>query len=590
VTDADTKVVALDDHRQGDTITCDLLVAGSGAGGMTAAIVARKLGLDVIVVEKEGVLGGTTALSGGYLWVPNNSVNKKAGTVDSREAARTYLQHEAGNQFDAARVEAFLEHGPQMVDFMQENSHVRFEPSIAFSDYHPNAPGALPGGRSILTQPVRASILGKHLSKLRPPRPEMTLFGLAIGSGKELWHFYRATRRLSSAAYVARRLFLHGLDVVTHGRGMLLTNGNALSARLYRTAMDLQIPVWLDSPVRSLLKGSDGEVIGAVVASAKGPRKVIARKGVVLACGGFPQNVAQRAELYPHAANANEHVSSASPGNTGDGLRLGQSVGGKVVEGYPNHAAWAPTSLVPRKDGTKGPFPHFIDRGKPGVIAVRRDGKRFVNEANSYHDFVQALSKATPAGEVVEAFLIADHTTIRRYGLGHVKPAPIPLRSSIRSGYLIRGETLEELAKNVGMDPVAFKETVARWNADIPTGVDSVFAKGSTAYNRFHGDPEIQPNPCLAPIATGPFYAVRVIAGDIGTFTGLRTDANSRVLDADGRPIKGLYAAGNDMASVAGGNYVGGGITLGPAMTFGFIAGKHAAGQIEPRGPDVAGS
>ncbi len=588
MTQADTNVVTLDDRRQDDTITCDLLVAGTGAGGMTAAIVARKLGLDVIVVEKEGVLGGTTALSGGYLWVPNNPVNKKAGTVDSREAARAYLQHEAGNQFDAERVEAFLEHGPQMIDFMQENSEVRFEPSIAFSDYHPDAPGALPGGRSILTQPVRASILGKHLNKLRPPRPEMTLFGLTIGSGKELWHFYRATSRLGSAAYVARRLFLHGLDIVTHGRGMLLTNGNALSARLYRTAMDLQIPIWFDSPVRNLIMGEDGSVAGAVVASTRGPLKVIARKGVVLACGGFPQNVAQREALYPHAANASEHVSSASPGNTGDGLRLGQSAGGKVVEGYPNHAAWAPTSLVPRKDGTKGPFPHFIDRGKPGVIAVRRDGKRFVNEANSYHDFVQALSKSTPAGEVVEAFLIADHRTIRRYGLGHVKPAPIPLGPSIRSGYLMRGETLDELAKNVGIEPAQFKAAVARWNADVPTGVDTAFAKGSTAYNRFHGDPEVQPNPCLAPIATGPFYAVRVIAGDIGTFTGLRADANSRVLDTDGRPIKGLYVAGNDMASVAGGNYVGGGITLGPAMTFGYIAGKHAAGKLETRPTELA--
>ena len=587
---ADTNVVPVGERRQDNTVTCDLLVAGTGAGGMTAAIVARKLGLDVIVVEKEGVLGGTTALSGGYLWVPNNPVNKKAGTVDSREAARTYLQHEAGNQFDAERVEAFLEHGPRMIDFMQENSEVRFEPSIAFSDYHPNAPGALPGGRSILTQPVRASILGKHLKKLRPPRPEMTLFGLTIGSGKELWHFYRATTSLGSAAYVARRLFLHGLDIVAHGRGMLLTNGNALAARLYRTAMDLQIPIWFDSPIRSLITGEDGSVTGAVVASAQGPQRIVARKGVVLACGGFPQNIAQREALYPHAANATEHVSSASPGNTGDGLRLGQSVGGRMVEGYPNHAAWAPTSLVPRKDGTKGPFPHFIDRGKPGVIAVRRDGNRFVNEANSYHDFIQALSKATPPGEVVEAFLIADHKTIRRYGLGHVKPAPIPLGSSIRSGYLMRGETLDELARNVGIEPAAFKATVARWNADVPTGVDTAFAKGSTAYNRFHGDPEVQPNPCLAPIATGPFYAVRVISGDIGTFTGLRTDANARVLDAEGRPIKGLYAAGNDMASVAGGNYVGGGITLGPAMTFGYIAGKHAAGKLETRPNELAGT
>lgn len=561
-----------------DVVTCDVLIAGSGAGGMTAAIVARKHGLDVIVVEKEAVMGGTTALSGGYLWVPNNSVNKAAGTKDTVEAARTYLQHEAGNQFDPARVETFLQEGPKMVDYMQANTEVRFEPAVAFSDYHPDAPGGTPGGRTILTKPVRGSILGKDLPKLRRPRPELTIFGLTIGSGKELWHFYRATRRVSSALYVARRLFLHGLDLVMHGRGMLLTNGNALSARLFRTANDLGVKLWLKSPVKALNRNEAGEVIGARVATPKGEKTIVARKGVILACGGFPQDLVQRTAIYPHNAREGEHASAASPGNTGDGLRIAQTVGGYVREGYPNHAAWAPTSLVPRKDGTLAPFPHFIDRGKPGVIAVRRDGKRFVNESNSYHDFVQALVRVTPREQVAEAFLIADHRTIRRYGLGFAKPAPIPLKPFIDSGYLQSGNTLEELAANVGIDASNFAETVRRWNDDLPSGKDTAFGKGSTAYNRFHGDPEVQPNPCMAPISTGPFYALRVIPGDIGTFTGLQTDELARVLDSSGKPIRGLYAVGNDMASVAGGNYVGGGVTLGPAMTFGYVAGRHVAG------------
>lgn len=569
---------AVSQSVEAEEITCDLLVAGSGAGGMTAAIVARKAGLNVIVAEKEPVLGGTTALSGGYLWVPNNSVNRAAGTKDSVDAARQYLQHEAGNQFDAERVDAFLREGPKMVDFMQENSEVKFDPAVAFSDYHPDVPGALPGGRSILTRPVRGTMLGDDLTRVRRARPELTLFGLTIGSGKELWHFYRATQRLSSAAYVARRLFLHGLDLLTHGRGMLLTNGNALTARLFKSARELDIPVWLESPVRALSLDEHGAVTGALVATPQGLRRIMARKGVVLACGGFSQDVARRKALYPHNASETEHVSSASPGNTGDGVRLGQSVGGNVTEGYPNHGAWAPTSLVPRKDGTKGPFPHFIDRGKPGVIAVLRNGKRFINEANSYHDFVQGLVRATPSGTVAEAFLLVDRRTIRRYGLGHVKPAPLPLGPSIRSGYLMEGATLADLARKVGIDSGELARTVDLWNADVKSGVDSAFGKGSTAYNRFHGDPEVTPNPCMALIADGPFYAVRVIPGDIGTFTGLRADANARVLDDAGRPIPGLYAAGNDMASVAGGNYVGGGITLGPAMTFGYIAARHAAG------------
>lgn len=559
-------------------LECDLFVAGSGASGLTAAIVAAKHGLKVIVAEKEAVFGGTTALSGGYLWVPNNHLDAAEGIKDSKDAARAYMRHEAGNQYDADRVEAFLEAGPKMVASMHEQTAVRFEASPLFSDYHPEAPGGMPGGRSILTKPVQAEILGEDIVRLRPPRPELTLFGLAIGSGKELWHFYRATQRFESFAYVARRLMKYGLDRLLTGRSQLLTNGNALAARLFRSARDQGVEIWLDSPVKSLLRDSDGVVTGAEVLTPKGLRIVTARRGVVLACGGFPLDIARRQTLYSHRADPSEHWSAASPSNTGDGVRLGETAGGRATSGYPNAAAWAPTSLVPRKDGTKGPFPHFIDRGKPGVIAVTRAGRRFVNESNSYHDFVQGMQRACPSDKPAEAFLIADHRTIRKYGLGHVKPAPLPLTPSIRSGYLIVGDTLAELARNAGVDPVELEKTIARWNADVPTGTDSVFGKGSTAYNRFHGDPEVKPNPCMAPIATGPFYAIRVVPGDIGTFAGLRTDAQARVIDSEDRPIPGLYAVGNDMASVLGGNYSGGGITLGPGMTFGYIAGLHAAG------------
>lgn len=558
-------------------VECDLLVAGSGASGMTAAIVAAKKGLKVIVVEKEPVFGGTTALSGGYLWIPNNPVSQEAGVEDSKQAAYEYMRHEAGNQFDADRVNAFLEGGPEMVAFMQDQTEVEFEVSAAFSDYHPDAPGGKPGGRSILVRPVKASILGSDLNKLRPPRKELTLFGLAIGSGKELWHFYRAFKSLASFLYVTRRLTRFGLDKAFTGRSQMLTNGNALAARLYRTARDLGVEVLLDSPVKALERDADGAVTGATILTPQGQRRVMAARGVVLACGGFPQDIARRKTLYKHPSAEGEHVSAASPGNTGDGLSLAERIGAATVLDYPNAGAWAPTSLVPRPDGTKGPFPHFVDRGKPGVIAVQRNGRRFVNEANSYHDFVQGMERATPPGQPVEAFLICDHRTIRKYGLGYVKPAPLPLKPNIKSGYLVEGKTLEDLARNAGLDPVAFKETVARFNSEVPNGVDTEFGRGSTAYNRFHGDPEITPNPCMAPISDGPFYALRVIPGSIGTFAGIRTDHHARALDEDGAVIRGLYAVGNDMASVLGGNYSGGGITLGPGMAFGFIAGQHAA-------------
>ncbi len=562
-------------------VDCDLLVAGSGASGMTAAIAARHAGLDVIVVEKEALFGGTTALSGGYLWIPNNPASEAAGVADTVEAARAYLRHEAGNHYDEARVDAFLTQGPRMIAFLHEHSSVRFTATPAFSDYHPDAPGGTAGGRSILTDPVDARTLGDDLPKLRRPRKELTLYGLAIGSGKELWHFYRATQRLESALYVARRLARHGFEMAVHGRGMRLTNGNALAARLLRSAKDSGVAIWLDSPVTQLLKDDSGRVTGALVQTANGQRHIMAKCGVILACGGFPQDIARRTKVYAHKAAEGEHWSASSPGNTGDGIRLGEANGARAVEGYPNAGAWAPTSLVPRADGGQAPFPHFIDRGKPGVIAVTRAGRRFVNEANSYHDFVQAMIKACSTFTTTEAFLLVDHRTLRKYGLGYVKPAPLPYKSALRSGYLIKGDTLADLARAAGIDRAALEATVAAWNVDVAQGTDRAFGKGTTAYNRFHGDPEVSPNPCLAPVAIAPFYVVRVVPGDIGTFAGLKTDRFARALDAMGEPIPGLYAVGNDMASILGGNYSGGGITLGPGMTFGYIAGRHAAGVEE---------
>ncbi len=573
--------VAADAQAAIPRVTCDLLIAGSGASGMTAAIVAASHGLDVVVAEKEAVFGGTTAISGGYLWVPNNPASIEAGVKDTVDAAKTYMRHEAGNQFDEARVDAFLAEGPRMIQFMHDKTQVHFTATPAFCDYHPSAPGGTEGGRSILTDPVNASIMGEDLPKLRRQRQELTLYGLAIGSGKELWHFYRATERLESALYVAKRLAGHALDVARYGRGMTLTNGNALAARLWRSAKDRNVTIWLDSPVRRINKDADGKVIGAIVQTPQGVREIVARRGVILACGGFPQDVTRRTQVYGHNAGESEHWSAASPGNTGDGMKLGEQAGARAIEGYPNAAAWAPTSLVVRKDGTKAPFPHFIDRGKPGVIAVTRSGRRFVNEANCYHDFVQAMVKACPQGQAAEAFLLVDHKTLRKYGLGFVKPSPIPYKSQIKSGYLIKGDTIAELAKNAGIDAATLDATIAAWNADVPGGVDRAFGKGSTAYNRFHGDPEVKPNPCMRPVADGPFYVVRVVPGDIGTFAGLRTDEHARALDDTGAPIPGLYAVGNDMASILGGNYSGGGITLGPGMTFGYIAGKHAAGVGE---------
>ena len=434
-------------------------------------------------------------------------------------------------------------------------------------------------GRSIMAAPLDGRVLGDRIRQLRPPLREITFVGMMFNSSAEIGHFFNVTRSFTSAVYVARRLMTHAVEMLTHGRAMRLTNGNALAARLAKSAFDLDIPMWLESPAKGLIRDRD-RVSGVLVGRKDGSTvRVSARRGVVLAAGGFPQDTARRKELFAHAPTGKEHLSPAPHTNTGDGLRLAESVGAQVVRDLPNAGAWIPVSKVIRSNGDTGVFPHLIDRYKPGVIAVNRKGRRFTNESDSYHDMGMAMQKHCADGPEVAAWLIADHRTIRRYGLGFAKPFPLPLLPHLRSGYLLRGKTLAELAQRAGIDGAQLEKTVAEFNQGAVDGKDLQFRRGWRVYNRFLGDKTHQPNPCVAPVAKGPFYAVKVVMGDLGTFAGVKTDAQARVLDAQGRPIEGLFAAGNDNASVMGGGYPGGGITLGPAMTFGFVAAEFMAGR-----------
>lgn len=495
-----------------ETLTCDVLVAGSGAGGLAAAVTARLLGLEVVVAEKAPVFGGTTARSGGWLWIPCNPLAREAGIEDSPEDAYRYLQHEAGNAFDAERVSTFLQAGPEMVAFFRRHTALEFILGPHFSDYHPEAPGARPGGRSICAAPFDARALGPHLARLRPPLAEITLFGMMIGSGPELQHFFQATRSPRSALFVARLLARHVRDRLLYGRGLRLTNGNALAARLAKSAFDRGVPVWTSSPVRELIL-EGGTVRGALVEQPEGLVRIHTRRGVILACGGFPHDRARRARLFPHAPDGLEHFSPAPEENTGDGLALALAAGAALVEDLPNAAAWVPVSRVPCGEGRFGVFPHFIDRAKPGIIAVSPEGMRFTNEADSYHDFVQALQRQTPPGRPCRAFLIADHRAIRRYGMGFVKPAPFPLGPHLRSGYLIRAATPAGLAARLGLPVEHFTATLERFNAHAAKGEDPDFGRGRTAYNRYLGDPAHTPNPCLAPLTNPPYYALELRVG-----------------------------------------------------------------------------
>ena len=559
-----------------EDITVDVLVVGTGASGMATAVTAASQGLKVLVVEKEARYGGTTARSGGWLWIPGTRLATEQGIVEPEGAAKAYLRHETTTHFDEKRVDAFLEYGPKAIDFFTRNTCVQFDMPAVFPDYHAEATGGQPGGRSMVTRPFNGHELGKRIKQLAPPLPELTVFGMMLGSGPEIKHFMRAFKSPTSFVYVAKRLTKHFFDVLGNGRGMMLTNGNALAGRLAKAGMDLDIPVWLSSPVKKLIVEFDG-VAGAVVEHEGKTIRVLAKRGVVLACGGFPHDIERRKQLFPHAPTGKEHYSPSPESNTGDGLRLAESVGGRVDPTIPHAAAWVPTSVTTRKDGSRGVMPHFIDRAKPGVISVTAKGKRFTNEGNSYHDFVQAMVKACEGEPEVSAWLLCDHKVLRNYGLGCVAPAPLPIGRHLRSGYLKRGATVGELAREIGIAPATLEATVAEFNAAAKTGEDPAFGKGSKAYNRYQGDALVTPNPCVAPLENGPYYAIKLVVGDIGTFAGLVTDEKTRVLDSTGKPIKGLYAAGNDAASVMGGNYPGAGITLGPALTFGYVAAMQLA-------------
>lgn len=560
-------------------VDCDVLVIGSGAAGLSAAVTAAWHGQKVIVVEKDPVFGGATAWSGGWMWVPCNPLAQRAGIIEERAQPRTYLEHELGERFDAQMIDAFLEAAPNMVSFFERHTALQFADGNGIADIHGNTPGAGTGGRSVIAAPYDGRQVGKLLKRLRKTMRETSFIGMPIMAGKDLGAFLTLTRSWRSLLHVSKRFSRHLLDLALHGRAMHLVNGVALVARLARSAEDLEVLLWESAPAKRLLH-QQGRVCGAVIDTARGPVSVHARKAVVLAAGGFANDIERRKALFPRTPSGHEHLALPPLGANGDGLRLGESVGGQVADDLHSPVAWAPVSRVPHKDGTVGHFPHIIERGKPGIIGVLANGKRFVNEADGYYDYVSAMVAQAP-GEKVESWLICSHAFQRRYGLGMSRPFPLPLQPFIASGYLKTARTIEALACVCGIDPQGLRDTVNEYNHHARLGEDPAFGRGSTPYNRKQGDALHTPNPCVAPIEQGPFYAVKVEPGCFGTFAGLRTNQHAQVLDSQRQPIDGLYAVGTDMASIMGGHYPAGGINLGPAATFGYIAGRHIAGVTE---------
>ena len=565
----------------------DLLVAGAGPAGMTAALVASLQGLSVLVCEKSGQVGGTGSTSAGTLWIPGNHRSRDAGFSDSAAQAETYLDALVGNTSGRELRTAFLKTGPAAIDWLERNSALKFLPCGRHPDYRSNMKGAAVAGRAIIPEPFDGRLLGADFAKLRPPIPEYMLFGGMMIAKADIPPLLGRFKSLANFAHAAKLLVRYALDRLRYPRGTRLTMGNALTARLFYSLKQRGIEILFNAKIAAI-DCRDGRVAGATIAAADGEIYVKARKGIVLATGGYGHNAHYREAFMARPTPVH---SMASEFNQGDGIAIGEKLGARIApQEHRRSGLWTPASVTPRADGSKGLYPHLLlDRAKPGLIAVNARGERFVNEAVSYHDFVEGMFDANASAPSIPCYLICDAAFIKKYGLGLVYPGAGNLSRLLQAGYLKRADTLESLAAQFGIDGEALRRTVVRHNGFAQTGIDTDFGKGETELNRFNGDDAHKPNPCIGPIATAPYYGMEIWPADIAVSTGLSTDANARVLDQTGQPIAGLYACGNDMASMMRGSYPGPGTTLGPGMVFAYRAATHAAGK-EPLEEPIAGA
>ncbi len=551
----------------------DVLVVGSGAGGMLAALVAASRGAGTLLIEKEPLWGGTSATSGGGIWIPGSDQAKAAGFNDNEDDAFTYVRKLSAPNVPDETIRAYVHNAALMLRWLTANTEIDYQ-AFPYPDYHAENPGGSPTGyRTHMPLPLDGRRLGDDVRTLRFASPAASLFGYLN------WHFDETYMLLFRAPgwwrHLAKSLARYWLDLpfrLTSRKDRRLTLGNALAGGLRLALNKRGVPLWLDSPMRELVV-EDGKVTGAVVHHQGRDLRIRARKGVVLAAGGFDKNEAMRklhAPLYPSAAR-----SGGTSGDTGDGLTAGEKVGADVMN---LHSAWAaPVFYVPGED--RGRL-CTIERALPGCIMVAQDGKRYLNEAASYHIVGQQMARRqAERGDASPSWFVFDHRYRHSYPVGPLYPLmPDWLHNKAVRSILRKGRTLAELAQAMGVPPAALRETVERFNANAAQGMDPEFHRGEAAYDKMYGDARVTPNPCLRPIDQGPFYAMPIYPGDIGTNGGLRTDALARVIDTHGQPIAGLYAIGNTAASAMGESYPGAGVTIGPALTFGYIAANHMTG------------
>ncbi|MXM62475.1 3-oxosteroid 1-dehydrogenase [Streptomyces sp. HUCO-GS316] len=546
--------------------TYDVVVIGSGAAGMTAALTAAQQGLSCVVVEKAPTFGGSAARSGAGIWVPNNQVILAAGVPDTPAKAAAYLAAVVGADVPADRQRAFLAHGPAMISFVMANSPLRFRWMEGYSDYYPELPGGLPGGRSIEPDQLDGNILGAELARLNPPYMEVPA-GMVVFSADYKWLALAAVS-LKGAA-VAAECLARGTKAALLGQKPL-TMGQSLAAGLRAGLQSAGVPVWLSTPLTELYAES-GAVTGAVVEREGSPGLVRARRGVVVGSGGFEHNAAMRTQYQQQPIGTEWTVGAKE--NTGDGIRAGRRVGGDLA--LMDDAWWGPAIPLPGQ-----PYFCLAERTLPGGLLVNQAGARFVNEAAPYSDVVHTMYERDATAPDIPAWLIVDQNYRNRYLFKDVAPTlPFPA-DWYSSGAAYKAWTLDGLASAIGVPRTALRTTVDRFNSLALKGKDTDFKRGDSAYDHYYTDPLVLPSSCLAPLWLPPYYAFRIVPGDLGTKGGLRTDARARVLRADGSVIPGLYAAGNASAAVMGHSYAGAGSTIGPAMTFGYIAARDIAGVL----------
>ncbi|MBP7001517.1 FAD-dependent oxidoreductase [Amaricoccus sp.] len=554
--------------------TFDLAVLGAGAGGMAAAVFAALEGQRVLLVERTEYLGGTSALSAATTWIPGTRLAATVGAEDSRADVSGFLDRAVGNRAPKALREAFLDAGPDAIHTLLDRTDAQFRARPFHPDYLYELEGATACGRALEPEPFDGRALGADLALVRPPIPEFTILGGMAIDRDDIKHLLRMKQSAASLAYALRLIARYGLARLRYPRDPRMLMGNALIGRLLLTARRLGVTILTEAEVTDLTT-ADGAVTGLAVRQGAVARHIGVTRGVVLASGGFTRHPTRRQQMLPAPA---PDWSPAAPGHTGALHDIVLKLGAHYGTGQAQNAFWAPISVRKRKDGSMAAFPHFVlDRSKPGTVCVGKDGRRFVNESRSYHEFVAAMYAANTDGSTIPAFILCDSVALRKYGLGMVRPGGGDVKPFLADGYLVEAPTLAALAGKLGIDPAGLAETAQRMNAFAAAGVDADFHRGETVYERANGDAEAgTKNPTLGPIGAAPFYAVRLWPGDIGAAMGLVTDPDARVLREDGSPIPGVYAVGNDAQSIMGGVYPGPGITIGPAITFGYIAARHA--------------